>query len=388
MAFAEELKRDIRHFFPQHPSRRLVELFYSVGLMDFASAAVTLFEPIYLYTLGYPLAGILLFYLLVYALYVPLLPFGGWVVSRIGPERSIAISTLFLVAYYLALAGISVNRDLFWVAPVLFTIQKTLYWPAYHADFLRTSDRLGRGSELSGLWSLSILVYVLGPLLGGLVVEAFSFPALFVVVGILILLSNIPLLRDPAPPVIEPYRIRDVYAQVWQRGVPRQLLANLGYGEELLALTVWPVFLIIVVQDFAKLGALIAAGSLITALVTLAAGKLTDRRNKSNLIQLGSSFQAMFWMLRTLVRTVPGAFIVDTGARIVKNFTYVPFTATLYERAAATPSPLARLVLYEQSLAVGKAIAAVLGIALTLLVGNFTTLFVLGGAFALLYGLL
>lgn len=388
MAFAETLKRDIRHFFPRHPSRRLVELFYSVGLMDFASAAVTLFEPIYLFTLGYPLAKILLFYLLVYALYIPLLPLGGWIVSRYGPERSIAVSTLFLVGYYLALAGISANRDLFWVAPVLFTFQKMFYWPAYYTDFLRTSDRDGRGSELSGLWSISIFVYVLGPLLGGLVATTFSFPTLFMVVAVLILLSNIPLLRDPAPARAEPYHVRDVYRHYTNRTGFREMVANLGYGEELLSMTVWPVFLILVVGDLARLGGLVAIASLLTALVTLVAGKLSDRRGKSSLIQLGSSLTALFGVLRSIVRTVPAAFVVDTGNRIMKNFTYIPFTALWYERAAASPTPIARLVFFEQSLALGKVLAAGIGIVLLVTVGNFTTLFVLGGAFALLYGLL
>lgn len=388
MAFAEALKRDVRHFFPHHPSRQLTELFYSVGLLDFASAAVTLFEPIYLHQLGYSIAQILLFYLLVYAAYVPVLPFGGWFVARFGPERSIAVSTVFLVGYYLSLAGLSVDPRLFWVAPFLFTLQKMFYWPAYHTDFLRSSHRDSRGVEFSGLWSLSILVYVLGPLLGGLTAQTFSFPTLFVIVAVLILLSNVPLFRELGPKVSEPYRPGDVLRTYAERGMLRQAAANWGYGEELLALTIWPVFLAIVVADLAKLGGLVAAASLLTAVATLAFGKLSDRGGKPAIIRLGSSLTALFWVLRASVATVPGAFLVDTGSRIAKNLAFVPFTATWYERAADAPSPIARLVFYEQSLAVGKILAAALGIALALVLPGYTALFVLGGAFALLYSLL
>lgn len=388
MAFAETLKRDIRHFFPRHPSRKLTELFYSVGLLDFASAAVTLFEPIYLFTLGYPLAKILLFYLMVYVVYVVLLPFGGWAVARFGPERNIAVSTVFLVGYYLALAGIAVNGGLFWIAPLLFSLQKTLYWPAYYADFLQNSDRDARGAEFSGLWSLSILVYVLGPFLGGLTAETFSFPTLFTVVAVLILLSNVPLFLSPRKAGKEPYRVSDVYAAYGSRGSLRELLAGLGYAEELLMLTIWPVFLLLVVGDLARLGGLVAIASLVTALLTLASGKFSDRYGRGPIVRVGSTLIALFWVLRASVANVVGAFTVDTGSRIAKNITFVPFTATWYERAAKTSSPIARMVFYEQTLALGKVLGASLAIVILGFSGSFIPLFVLGGAFALLYSLL
>ncbi len=387
MSFAENLTRDVRHFFPTHPSRKLTELFYSVGILDFASAAVTLFEPIYLFQLGYGIPQILLFYLLVYAAYIPLLPFGGWFVARFGPERSMAISTVFLIGYYLTLAGIAVDAQLFWVAPFLFTLQKLFYWPAYHTDFLRSSDRESRGTEFSGLWSLSILVYVLGPYLGGLTAETFSFPTLFIVVSVLILLSNVPLFLSPSPKVTERYSPGDVLRTYTEKGMLRQAVANWGFGEEMLALTVWPVFFSVVVGSLAGFGGLVALASLLTAVATLAVGKLSDRRNRSPLVQLGSSFTALFWVLRAAVSTAAGAFAVDTGSRVSKNLLFVPFTTNWYARAATAPSPIARLVFFEQSLAVGKMLACVLGIALALAVPGYVALFVLAGAFALLYGL-
>jgi len=79
------------HYFSKHPSRNLKELFWSVGLMDLGLAAVTLFEPIYLYTIGYSVTKIAIFYLLIYGAYFLLVPFIG-----------IKLIDLLLVALHIA----------------------------------------------------------------------------------------------------------------------------------------------------------------------------------------------------------------------------------------------------------------------------------------------
>src|SRR5207247_1058254 len=152
-------------------STQLEELYMSVAIMEFAVAAISLFEPIYLWTLGYRVPQIAFFYLIVYVAYYPLVPLGGKFVAKFGHERSILISTFFYVGYYVALISIRWHPSLFALAPILFALQKTFYWPAYHFDFIRFSAREERGREFSGLWSLSTMMAVLGPIAGGFLVK-------------------------------------------------------------------------------------------------------------------------------------------------------------------------------------------------------------------------
>lgn len=127
-----------RHYFHRHLQKQLQELYATVAIMDFALAAVIVFEPIYLWQKGYGVVSIMTYYLVVYGLYFFLAPLGGSIVARFGPARSISMSTVFLAAYYGALLLIAVHPMWFWIAPVLFAVQKMLYWPAYHVDFLGT----------------------------------------------------------------------------------------------------------------------------------------------------------------------------------------------------------------------------------------------------------
>lgn len=91
------------HYFSKHPSHELKELYFSVGIMDFATSAVALFEPIYLWTRGYSFAQIAMFYGAVYLLYTILLPLGGRIAARFGFEHSILTSQFAFIAYYVAL---------------------------------------------------------------------------------------------------------------------------------------------------------------------------------------------------------------------------------------------------------------------------------------------
>ena len=59
----------ILNFFPHHMRREIRELYVSTTILDFALAMILIFEPIYLYTIGYNLQEIILFFLLVYGIY-------------------------------------------------------------------------------------------------------------------------------------------------------------------------------------------------------------------------------------------------------------------------------------------------------------------------------
>ena len=64
-----KLPKFIRTFLPHKMKRQVKELFVASIIVNFALAMVQIFEPIYLYQMGYSLTKIALFYLVVYALY-------------------------------------------------------------------------------------------------------------------------------------------------------------------------------------------------------------------------------------------------------------------------------------------------------------------------------
>ena len=100
------LQSFILRYFANHLSRPLKELYGGTAILTFATSAVAIFEPIYLYRVGVTLPGIFAFYLVVYIGYLLVLPLGAKVARMRGYEQAILFSSPFLILYYLSLAAI------------------------------------------------------------------------------------------------------------------------------------------------------------------------------------------------------------------------------------------------------------------------------------------
>src|SRR3989338_3900147 len=83
-----------RSFFPSHMPRKLKEFYLAMAILNFALAAAMLFEPVYLYTLGFPLWKIMFFYFGVYVLYFITMPLGGKVAKQKGFAHSMIYGSL------------------------------------------------------------------------------------------------------------------------------------------------------------------------------------------------------------------------------------------------------------------------------------------------------
>ncbi|MBI4089994.1 MAG: MFS transporter [Candidatus Kerfeldbacteria bacterium] len=372
------------HYFKIHLPVQLEELYLTAALMDFAGAAIALFEPIFLWTLGYGIRQIMMFYLLLYGVYFFVLPLGGKFVARYGPERSIMVSTVCLVGYFLALVGIQVYWWLFMVAPILFALQKTFYWPAYHFEFMRYSSKQERGREFSGIWAITTLMYVLGPVAGGFVVKFFGFTPLFVGAAAIILLSSLPLFATKNLPKPEAYSYWNSLRLPFRRRYLKSTFGYLGLGGELIGMTVWPIFIFLIYGDLFNLGLLVGAAALVTAVTTLVAGKWTDRTAKRRVLSISAISEAVTWLLRIFARFPPFVFVLDTLGRITHNSVFVSLTAMTYDRAHDDDYSW-HGVYYEQGFALAKSLVAVLVITLSAAADPFNVAFLLAGLFSFMH---
>jgi MFS family permease len=374
-----------RHYFHRHLQRQLQELYVTVAIMDFALAAVIVFEPIYLWQRGYGVTDIMLYYVIVYSLYFFLAPLGGKIVARFGPARSISASTIFLASYYGALLLIALNPAWFWVSPVLFAVQKMLYWPAYHVDFLEHSDPAEQAKEYSALWSLSTAVAVLGPAIGGVVAAVFGFPVLFIGAMTLILLSSIPLFIATTPHIPTHFSYRSNLFHFFQHEHWKQLFGFLGLGEELILLTIWPLFLALRFENYQTFGGAIAAATLITALCTLALGEYLDHHQPKIPLRFATIGTVMIWLTRPFVHAVQLVFLSDTLGRFVKNGSFVSLSSIVYRRARDDGRYIRHAVLFEQGFSIAKTLTALLVIIVAQWWSPFTVSFIVAGLISLLY---
>lgn len=376
------------HYLAPHPSREVRELWLSAAIRDFAVAMVMVFEPIYLYRLGFSAIAILGFYAVLYLLYFFLLPIGYRIAAKRGFEHTMVLASPFLILYYLSFFAIAWDWRFIFLALVTLVIQKMLYWPSYHADFAIWHKNSESGREISNLSALLSLSAALAPVVGGLVIAFGGFPALFVLVSVLIVVSNLPMLTTPekASQATVPYGAS--VRRVFKPANRRHLLSFLGFGEEIVALVLWPIFIALKVPDLLSIGAIITLAMVVKLLVTLYVGGLVDEGARMPVLRNGVIFTLGSWVIRPLVAGGLGVFLFDSFYRVAKNMTLVPMTATIYDNAQQRDG-VEYIVFFEMALALGKILACLVGIAIFWLVpGAWWLIFLMAGALTLLYGLM
>jgi hypothetical protein len=129
---------------------------------------------------------------------------------------------------------------------------------------------------------------------------------------------------------------------------------------------------------------LAAAASLLAALFALFLGQMADKHTKHVLVKIGTLFNSLFWVGRFFVGNFITAFAFDTASKTAKETLFIPLSTITYLRAEET-HVVPYTVFFEQSLAIGKLSASLIGMLLFSLTGSFMVLFILGALFSLLY---
>ncbi|MEI6287964.1 MAG: MFS transporter [bacterium] len=391
-----EVKDMILSCFPRRLSRQVRELYFSSLILVFAESLIAIFEPVFLFlffsgrgaSLPIALMQVIIFYLAIYVLYFFTIPLGAKFAKHFGYEYSMSLSSVFVVLIYL---GFILMKTWFWPAIILsivsYTLAKLFYWPAYHANFARFSDCSERGREISNLGVLQSIGGIIAPVIGGFILKFYSFPVLFVLAAVLILLSNIPMLRTKEKFEPTKFSYFGAYKFLFSKAKRRKFFSLWGYGEEFIAIVIWPIFIYVVVKDFLDLGALTAVSLFATTLIFLFIGRLTDSQDGRSILRLGTWFYFFSWLVRLFTRTVPGIFTVDVYSRLGKQALSVPITAMTYSKAMEKDSStMGTILFFEMSLVAGKIIAMIACLLLLQFFAfSWNPLFVLAGLMSLLY---
>jgi DHA1 family multidrug resistance protein-like MFS transporter len=375
------------HYFSRHIGRETGEIYWHATLYNLALAMAYIFEPIFLYRIGYTLVEIFEFYAIVYAAYSVLIFAGAKVISRIGYKHSILLSTLFYVSYWYLLYQLIDYPWLFWIVPILFALQKSFFWPAYNAEVATHSIKQQRGREIGMLFSLIEIAAIIGPFLGGLIAWQYGFKSLFFSSGLLMVASVYPLFRSPEVYMRHDFSLGN-FKKIFKR-YARNFLGYFGMAEDLMLMTLWPVYIFLVIPNVFNVGVVIMVASVAAIVLMLYVGKLTDKFSKQELIQSAALFYGITWIFRFIAKTPWPVIGFDVLTRTGKGILNVPMIALTYEIAGNNrDQAIAYSVFFEFSLAIGKIVTALAAMAILVVTGDIAWVFVMTGVLTMFYGLL
>lgn len=213
----------------------------------------------------------------------------------------------------------------------------------------------------------------------------FGINAIFIFASVIYLCSAIPLFWSQEIFVPKTYKFHDTWELY--KTYPMRFAGYLAFGEELIVLTVWPIFIYLVVRNYQDLGSLVTVATLVATAMALYIGIYTDGHSKRTVLRIGTFFYVLSWLARLPVISPFGAFITDALSRTSKSLVFIPTSTLTYERAESTHI-MPYIVGFEQALAMGKFLACVIGIIVFASTGSFVALFIVAAIFSLFYFLL
>ncbi len=376
------------HYFSHDVNREVIELYWNTALFNLATNLSYIFEPIFLFNLGFSLVKIMSFYVLVYFSYAVLVIPLTKITAKIGYKHAILTASFFYVLYWIVFYQIKFNSDWFFVAAVLFALQKCFFWPSYNADVAINNVKDQRGREIGVLFSVIEFVGILGPILGGFISYQFGFLILFVSSMVLMLASTYPLFLSPEIYTKHQFYFKNFW--VILKKFSRNFFGYWGFAEDLMLMSLWPIFLFMTVSGVFYVGFIITVASLLAVMIMLYLGKLIDKYQKLPILPISAVFYGMTWIFRFLASSLSTVVIFDILTRLGKGMVTVPMESKTFEIAGekGPDYAIAYSVFFEFSLAVGKIFTALIAIWILSATGSFGLVFMAVGILTMLYSLI
>jgi MFS family permease len=351
--------------------------YLAISIRSLVLSMVGMFIPIYILTLGYSFNELIIYYLFIMFFRMILVPFMAKLLPIIGIKYSIIIHFPLLVILYLLLFSSSTfGISIYW-SLIPYVLSLVTFWPAFHTDFINSSDKKNRGHEVGFLWISNLGLRALGPIIAALILTFFSFSVLFMIVSIITLIAIIPMYKSDE---IYP-KSKFTFKRLYHKSNLKDSIFFFSEGiVSLSEVFIWPLFIYLLFKSFLIVG---YAGSLIyasTLIVIFTASKYTDSNKKFKLMSYGSKLYALSWILKIYTKTSLLAYFFSAFSGISRTFFMTPYMSTFYDKSSK--NALEHVTIRETFVGLGHFVLLLI----LLLTKSFVVLFALTSIMTLIQG--
>lgn len=328
------------HHFHFFANREVVSLYFTISLVRFAVGLVSVFVPVYLWQLGYPLWQIMFFFFLESFYFVPMTFLMPPLFRRMTDKSLLMLSIPFFVLYFVGLSYLATYPILFFIIPIIFGIKNLMFNTGYHLDFSKASDDKDLGKEIGLRFMIGSLVSLAAPFLGGVLIGLTGFKNVFLLTSVILVVAVLPLWFFPKRRVSSKLNAKGILKTLFDKKLKYNTLGNIGYANEFVVSgVVWGLFLFLAIGSIEKFGGIVSLALFVSALVTFFAGMLSDTKRRKKVLSSTTGVLSVVWVSRTAVTTALGAAI----SHIVLNLFYpallVAWSRNFYHMAKTSPNP-------------------------------------------------
>lgn len=314
-------------------NKELTELYASIAIRRFTLGLISIFVPIYLYIyFSENITKTLFYFAAISILYGLLSPLAGKLITKFGVKHSMLYASPFLFLYYLGLWQIDNLGNLFFLLIPTLVIHNLFYWPAFHIDFARFSNKKDRSKQLSYRHTVLALSAAASPLIGGSIIATLGFNVLFAIVLVLLFVSVVPLFFSSELHESYTDSLGKAHREVFNKKYRGKVVAFFGEGVEVIIdIVIWPIFLFTLAINFSSIGFISSIPLFVGVLFALYIGRLVDKMGHARLLSLGAVLNAISWPVRMLVATPIDAIFVNTFHKFTRLTAHFPLATLFYD---------------------------------------------------------
>ncbi len=302
-----------------------------------ASSALYFFTGAYFLDLGMALPFVLLFYGLEFGLRGALCPFGVAIINRLGLVKSMTLSSILMILFFVGLSFADQNLWLGFGSLIFAAMAGAIYYPfmdILEAIFIKEDHN--RTKQLSVGLILRSMGAVIGAAGVGYLLTYYDFNAvvlfvaiskIFAVLSFIKLRTSMQYLEDTSPKEMFKFLVREDFKPLWPALFGQQLII-------IFKAVMVPLILFNIVGKMDHLGYIIALTLIAEQIFTLIAGHYTDKLGVQKIMRTSRySYGLALVGYMALAKTPLMAFIVETYHKIVLNMYSGAFSSGMHAHA-------------------------------------------------------
>ncbi len=305
------------------------ELYVSLSLQAFSLGLIGIFVPIYIYTLGFSISQLALFFIITAITRTVMHPIAAKLVMRYGPKHIITLSYILLFCYMIFLYFLPTQPQILFLAAIVGGVADDMFWMARHIDLATVTTNSNTAKKFSVLLIFSTFAQALSPLLGGLIASSFGMEYTILGASIGLLIAMYPLIKTPEPVVPKKINLR-----LLRTAPGKHLIANFAINAQgVVAAFQWPLFIYLIVETYREVG-IVSSASLFMVVITLIfLGRIKTRNENNKLLKTGSNLRSGVHAARTLSQSFSASLGINILGDITDTLISVPYALRFYTSA-------------------------------------------------------
>ncbi|PLS82025.1 hypothetical protein CYG49_00100, partial [Candidatus Saccharibacteria bacterium] len=275
-----------RHHWRRLNFDELGELYTSLMLRSMGISLIGIFLPVYLYKTGYSLPAIFLFIASIFAFRCFINVPAAYLIAAKGPKHVMLYSYGFQIISLLLLLTLPDYHWPLWLVAFSWAIASSLFFLAYNVDFSKVLHSEHGGKEIGFMAIMERIGATLGPVIGGLVATFLGTEWMISISIVLFVLAVIPLFATPEP--TKTHQHLD-FRNFPYNTVKRDMLSFGAFTtENILSITLWPLFIGVVIfttNTYASIGAVTSLSTLAAIFSAKLIGQLVDQKRGVDLLR-------------------------------------------------------------------------------------------------------